>query len=564
MAKLNLSKDKNFSQKIEQGIDLYIKKDLNGAISAFTEVVDNSTNETLVKALDSRAACYEKLQDFRHALQDGKRMIKVKPDSSKFERYFAYHFFETKKGYLRTGKILCLNGQKEIALKIYKRGLSKVKIGIDRERVLLDSLCHRLKSELNRCDPFQFLPIELAYIICKDLELCDLSACLIVSKGWKSLLESFRSLWTTLDTTHIHNLIPVKSLKIYLRRSNYTLHRAIISLRFLADRSRLQYIVETCRFLKELEIRGSLDLDDTQFHLFSSAKEIEKLYINQNVLVTCKLMQNMLKNCNQSLVEVRFSNVQGSKYDFVNFKWPKLHALKRITLRASCYGVIDMNSFLEATPNVSTVVIDRFEVLIKDTLDLRSWSHLKRLHLLHAGLLKFPRLPQTIQHLILDNNPNLSISDELEKDLFFLPLLETFYCQSTSIEFHHLFAITKACIQANNFKSLGIGGHYHNHLIMVSHSTNNISRFLPPSLSLVELSLALLPIYDNQILEILHLYPKLMKIDLSGTCVTGITIKALMEKGGIEWIKVSDQMSVSFDAVEMARSKGIYVDFRPL
>ncbi|RKF63329.1 putative f-box tpr repeat containing protein pof3 [Erysiphe neolycopersici] len=551
MAKPKLSKDGFFSQKFEHGFDLYIKKDLNGAINAFTEVVDNSTDGTLVKALDSRAACYEKLEDFRRALQDGKRMIKVKPDSSK--------------GYLRTGKILCLNGKKEIALKIYERGLSKVKIGTDRERALLDSIYYRLKSELNRYDPFQILPMELAYIICKNLELCDLSVCLVVSKGWKTLLESFRSLWTTLDTTYIHNLIPVKSLKIFLRRSNYTLYRATISLKCLADRSRLQYIVETCRFLKELELRGSHILDNTQFHLFSSAKEIEKLYITQNVLVESKLMQNMLKNCCQSLVEVRFSNVQGSRYEFINFKWPKLDALKSITLRASDNGAIDMNYFLEATPNVTTVVLDRFEVLIKQTLDLRSWSHLKRLHLLHAGLLKFPKLPQTLQHLVLDKNPNLSITDELEKeDLFSLPLLETFYCQSTSIELHHLFAITKACIQANNFKSLGIGGHYHNHLIMVSYSTNKIPKNLPPSLSLEELSLALLPITDNQILEILQLYPKLRKIDLSGTCVTGVTIKALIEKGGVEWIKVSDQMSVSFDAIELARNKGIYVDFRPL
>lgn len=473
-------------------------------------------------------------------------MIRIKPDSSK--------------GYLRTGKILCLKGQKNIALKIYERGLKKVKIGTDSQRALLYSLHQRLKSELNRNDPFQFLPLEIAHLICKRLELGDLCNCLIVSKGWKSLLESIRSLWTTLDTTNIHNPVPIKSLKTYLRRSNYTLNRAIINLKLSADRGRLQYILEKCKFLKELEVRGSSKLDESLFNIFSSAKEIENLYITQNVLVTFKLMQAILKNCCQFLVEARFSNIQGSRYNFINCQWPRLDALKRVALRASDNGALDIIGFVEATPNVTSVILDRFEVLVKDTLDLRSWSRLERLHLLHAGLLKFPQLPKSLRHLILDDNPYLSISDELGKEFFSLPLLETFYCQSTSIESVNLITILQTSIQSDKLKSLGIGGQ----MIAVSDSTNNIPKNLPLSHSLEELSLACLPLNDNQIKEILRLYPKLKKIDLSGTNITGVTMKVLIEKGGIEWIKVSDRMGVSFDAVEMARSKGIYVDFRLL
>lgn len=39
-------------------------------------------------------------------------------------------------GYLRCGKILQLKGQNELALKIYERGLLKVKIGTDDKRVV--------------------------------------------------------------------------------------------------------------------------------------------------------------------------------------------------------------------------------------------------------------------------------------------------------------------------------------------------------------------------------------------------------------------------------------------
>lgn len=40
------------------------------------------------------------------------------------------------KGYLRCGKILRLQNQNSLALKIYERGLKKVKIGTDNNRIV--------------------------------------------------------------------------------------------------------------------------------------------------------------------------------------------------------------------------------------------------------------------------------------------------------------------------------------------------------------------------------------------------------------------------------------------
>lgn len=41
-----------------------------------------------------------------------------------------------RKGYLRCGKVLQLKGENELAMKIYERGLKKVKIGADNERAV--------------------------------------------------------------------------------------------------------------------------------------------------------------------------------------------------------------------------------------------------------------------------------------------------------------------------------------------------------------------------------------------------------------------------------------------
>ena len=41
-----------------------------------------------------------------------------------------------RQGYLRCAKVLQLKGEKELALKIYERGLKKVKIGMDKDRTV--------------------------------------------------------------------------------------------------------------------------------------------------------------------------------------------------------------------------------------------------------------------------------------------------------------------------------------------------------------------------------------------------------------------------------------------
>lgn len=64
------------------------------------------------------------------ALRDAKEMIDLMPRLSK--------------GYLRCGKVLQLKGEPFVALKIYERGLKKVKIGADKDRTVsvLNSKLH--------------------------------------------------------------------------------------------------------------------------------------------------------------------------------------------------------------------------------------------------------------------------------------------------------------------------------------------------------------------------------------------------------------------------------------
>lgn len=97
-----------------------------------------------MNALDSRAATYEKLGKLQHALRDAKQMIDTKPRLAKvsFIKILCLHTTLTlQQGYLRCGKVLQLKGEPAIALKIYERGLNKVKIGEDSNRVVSARTC---------------------------------------------------------------------------------------------------------------------------------------------------------------------------------------------------------------------------------------------------------------------------------------------------------------------------------------------------------------------------------------------------------------------------------------
>lgn len=212
-------------------------------------------------------------------------------------------------------------------------------------------------------------------------------------------------------------------------------------------------------------------------------------------------------------------------------------------------------SLVTATPNVITSITNGCLVMPRGSLDLTGWSYLERLDLSSSQLTRLPRLPPSIKHLILDNNPLMFLTFHEEEGPFKLPLLETFSCRATFIEARGLLEITGSSIRAKNLKSLSIGNRQ-----ICSTLKLAVSEEYPACPTLEELSLAFLNLKDERVLEILDLYPQLKRIDLSGTFITGVTVRALVEKG-VQWIRVNECYHISHDAIDMARGKGVCIIF---
>ncbi|PBP18355.1 F-box domain protein [Diplocarpon rosae] len=524
---------------LQKGRLRYQQQDFHGAVKAFTEAVDMSSDHLLMTALDARAAAYEKLQQLLPALRDAKRMLELKPKQSK--------------GYLRAGKILQLQGKQELALQIYERGLAKVPSGSDKDRQHLASFHEKLRQMLKpgkSRDFLERLPPELALMVWNFLPIRDRVIGLSVSKRWRGVLEGSKDLWTTFDTTYAKRGISMKSLKIYVRRSKYTLSRAFITLKASMDEQKMKWLTKTCKELRDLHFGGNGPIGESLVSALPGATNIETITISHSTEITLMHAQLILRLCHQSLVEVKFLNVKGSATAYIPNRWPMVKSIKTLHLRTTIDSCLDFNGLRDATPNATSVVLDGWKIAIP-FVDATTWTTLEHLDLSNTKITNLPALPPTLKHLALNENPQLKLAASEDRPTL-LPLLQSFECHSTALDGNALALILEASIKVGNLQILKVGGR------LVNGRPNLVANEFPASESVEELSLASMDIGDRVALEVVGLYPNVKKLDMSSTRITGVAVKAFVQNG-VKWLKMNHCESVGVDAVDWARGKGVEV-----
>ncbi|KAF4633666.1 hypothetical protein G7Y89_g4458 [Cudoniella acicularis] len=538
-----LDKNDEGAAPLERGRRRYQEKDFTKAISFFTEAVNMSTGHLLLTALDHRAAAYEKLKQYQPALKDAKRMLELKPECSK--------------GYLRCGKILQFKGESALAMKIYERGLRKVKIGTDNDRTLLQSIFNKMRLAQDpgkSLDPLEYLPLELAEMICQNLTMRDRVICLAVSKSWKRLLESSHRLWTTLDTTNTRKPISQTSLRLYLKRSNYTLDRALITLKARFDAQKMTYLTKHCKKLRRLDVNGHGIIGDSLIASLPHAKSLNNLQVSRNCEISVFSAREALKICRETLVEVNFQRIKGSRSQPAG-EWPRLEKLKTLTLRAEDEALLNFTQLVKATPNLQVVILNEWQFPQNGSI-LELWTQLEHLDLSNSYLLVLPKLPPTLKHLILKSNPHLQIAIPNEEDeiQYNLPLLETLDCWNSGLSGKDIISLTQQSVKLGNLKALSVG-------LRIAEADGKVEEEYPASESVKSLSLAHLLIWEKRVLEIVKLYPNLTRLDVSGTKITGVAVKEFVKRG-IKWLKLNECQTISADAIEWARNQGVEVEFQ--
>jgi F-box/TPR repeat protein Pof3 len=182
--------------------------------------------------------------------------------------------------------------------------------------------------------------------------------------------------------------------------------------------------------------------------------------------------------------------------------------------------------------------------------DFTPWNQLQHLDITNTHLARFPKLPPTVTYLNVSKNPGLFLTAEDEP--ISLPLLKTFACEATAIDPTYLKLITRDSIKNGHLEKLLLGSR-----LTAGYEVPVADEF-PASETVKELSIDHMQLNDMRVRQIVSLYPNVQKLDLSGTSITGVAVKAFVNLG-VKTLILNECLNISPDAIQWARGKDINV-----
>jgi len=349
------------------------------------------------------------------------------------------------------------------------------------------------------------------------------------------------------------------SLKTHLRRSNYTIDQAIISMSKAGfDASKIKYLTRTCKQLGYLKFQGVGLLGDSLATPLPNAQSLRTLIVSPGCEISLGSVVSALEACRLTLVEADISGIRGGRiFDPV---WPTLESMKTLCLRLvrGLRIVIDLNAICKATPNITSVALNGWTTLTQHRFDFTKWRRLLHLDLNNTQIAFIPLLAPTLKYLDIGRMWTLDglLSDENEPNA--LPLLETFICSETHLDHRIITSMTNHSINAGNLKTFHMG----NSRAIPPHTiTSSGTSSYPASETVGDLSIAGLLWSEEQMIQLVNQYPNLRKLDVATTRITGVAVRHFVAMG-IKWLCLNECEKVSLDAVEYARGKGVEVEYR--
>jgi F-box/TPR repeat protein Pof3 len=119
---------------------------------------------------------------------------------------------------------------------------------------------------------------------------------------------------------------------MHLRRSHYTLDKAIISMGSRFDANKMEYLIHTCKQLQHLQLTGNGVIGNSLTTALPFAQNLSVLIVSENCEITPRVILSALKTCQKTLVEATFLRVCGRSEGDFN-QWPKLESLRSLDLR---------------------------------------------------------------------------------------------------------------------------------------------------------------------------------------------------------------------------------------
>ena len=456
-----------------------------------------------------------------------------------------------------------LLGRIDAGLDVYQLGLRKVPKD-DPSVTLLQTFYYKLLRQ--ECPPravdlFRILPLELITEIISYLQFKDIVKLQLVSKTWRDCLRALPSAWEVLDFLQAVKPPSFVTFKTYVMNSKLKCRSITFHRSKNVNQRMLLYVMPACIYLQELHLQEGI-VNITTAEIISKGEKLTKLTLGEDCNVTQKTAFQLFTYLpNLEHVEFRsVSNIENSR--FIPSLRPKIRTLvykgppRRMPQFADLID-LQLQKLIREIPNVRILRLDNLFARSTDAerLDFSQLGELRELSLRRVlTRCAPPILPPNLHTLNLDENEwlyDLLRLDQLPQTLFRLRNVSAVHAvvsmQVTRYLFGHPGSVRYLDMRSAQwpfeaFRAAVLEG-------LLS--------------GLEELYVGQTDFQDEWIKLLVSSCPRLRRLDMHATLVTGIGVKALVTslKGTIEWLGLDLCNRTSKDAVEWARSQGITVSY---
>lgn len=295
----------------ERGRQLFKAGNYEEALQQFNAAIDKHDEPPIISLLDNRAATFEKLGNHDSSLKDASLMLQLDRRDVR--------------GYLRTGRVLQRSEnvkRRELALKVYNRGLKSVSASHEHYKTLQAAHCKltRALAPKKSVDPFTMLPAEMVDMILGFLEFHQLVRCLGVSKHWKHFLAERPAIWRHIDFSKARRAVRDETITRYLHRGRQ--HIKSFSFHRHSNPRSLTALLKASPHLETLKLcateYGPLSLVSA-FETCAEARHrpncdwLQSLTIGAQTAVSLDGVTQIMRRCS-GLVTASFDNVSPGPY----------------------------------------------------------------------------------------------------------------------------------------------------------------------------------------------------------------------------------------------------------